>query len=124
MQTDKYSNLVSVGEVETDREGIIDSLYKLFQIAQNVSKCINQLQQLVVDAFSCRLVAKDELGKRLVKLYHVEAIFDAPSGQYACRLQLKSNFNELLSIMKANNVFLELEVGRLALGMHSAIAIC
>lgn len=65
-----------------------------------------------MDAFSCRLVAKDELGKRLVKLYHVEAIFDAPSGQYACRLQLESNFNELLSIMKANNVFLELEVGR------------
>lgn len=64
-----------------------------------------------MDAFSCRLVAKDELGKRLIQLYHVEAIFDAASAQYACRLQLKSNFNELLSIMKTNNVFLELEVG-------------
>lgn len=77
-----------------------------------------------MDAFSCRLVAKDELGKRLVKLYHVEAIFDAPSGQYACRLQLESNFNELLSIMKANNVFLELEVGRTCTQHSSTLAIC
>ncbi|KAH8416192.1 hypothetical protein KR222_010408, partial [Zaprionus bogoriensis] len=110
MQTDKYSNLVSIEY----SSGLLQQLqltrtYNYFQIAQNVSKCINQLQQLVVDVFSCRLVAKDELGQRLVKLYHVEAMFDAASAQYACRVELTSNFNELLSIMKANNVFLELE---------------
>lgn len=87
MQTDKYSNL----------------------IAQNVSKCINQLNKVAVDAFNCRLVAKDELGRKVLKLYRVEARFDAASSQYACSLELTSSFNELLSTLKTNNAYLELE---------------
>ncbi|EDW01493.1 nuclear pore membrane glycoprotein 210 [Drosophila grimshawi] len=87
MQTDKFSNL----------------------IAQNISKCISQLHKVAVDAFTCRLVAKDELGQQLLKLYQVEAIFDIASNQYACKLLLTSSFTELLSILKTNNVLLELE---------------
>ncbi|XP_002004459.3 nuclear pore membrane glycoprotein 210 [Drosophila mojavensis] len=87
IQTDKYSNLM----------------------AHNISKCINQLHKIAVEAFTCRLVAKDELGQKLLKLYHVEAIFDVHSSQYACKLVLKSSFTDLLSTLKSNNVQLELE---------------
>ncbi|XP_060653588.1 nuclear pore membrane glycoprotein 210 [Drosophila nasuta] len=87
IQVDKYSNL----------------------IAQNASKCINQLNKVAVEAFNCRLVAKDEIGHKLLKLYQVQPIFDTASTQYACSLQLKSTFTELLSTLKTNNAFLELE---------------
>ncbi|XP_002059350.3 nuclear pore membrane glycoprotein 210 isoform X2 [Drosophila virilis] len=87
MQTDKFSNL----------------------IAHNISKCINQMHKIVVDAFTCRLVAKNELGQKLLKLYQVEAIFDINSSQYACKLLLTSSFTDLLSTLKTNNVYLELE---------------
>ncbi|XP_030369021.1 nuclear pore membrane glycoprotein 210 [Scaptodrosophila lebanonensis] len=87
IQTDKHTNL----------------------IAQNVSRCINHLDNVHVDAFTCRLVANDALGRKLLSLYKVKAIFDGLNSQYACELQLLSNFNELLSIVKTNNVLLEIQ---------------
>ncbi|ALC40423.1 gp210, partial [Drosophila busckii] len=87
IQTDKFTNL----------------------IAKNATKCISQLHKLEVDAFSCRLQAKDELGAQLVRLYRVQPVFDEGSMQYACQLQLLSNFNELLSLVRSNNVYLELQ---------------
>ncbi|XP_017061137.1 nuclear pore membrane glycoprotein 210 [Drosophila ficusphila] len=87
LQSDKYSNL----------------------IAQNVSKCAGQLGSLPVDIFTCRLAAKEVLGRQLLKLYKVEAMFDASVGQYICRLELLSSFIELLAIVKTNDVYLELE---------------
>lgn len=68
------------------------------------------MHKIVVDAFTCRLVAKNELGQKLLKLYQVEAIFDINSSQYACKLLLTSSFTDLLSTLKTNNVYLELEV--------------
>ncbi|XP_041563587.1 nuclear pore membrane glycoprotein 210 isoform X2 [Drosophila elegans] len=88
VQSEKYSNL----------------------IAKNVSKCAGQLDGMSVDVFSCRLAAKEALGRQLLKLYKVEALFDASVGQYSCRLELLSSFIELLNIVKTNDVYLELEV--------------
>ncbi|XP_044316732.1 nuclear pore membrane glycoprotein 210 isoform X2 [Drosophila rhopaloa] len=88
VQSEKYSNL----------------------IAKNVSKCAGQLESLPVDVFNCRLAAKEALGRQLIKLYKVEALFDASVGQYSCRLELLSSFIELLAIVKTNDVYLELEV--------------
>lgn len=76
-----------------------------------------------MEAFTCRLVAKDELGQRLLKLYHVEAIFDVNSSQYACKLVLKSSFTDLLSTLKSNNVQLELEVRALSASVQQMNAI-
>lgn len=64
-----------------------------------------------VDVFSCRLVAKEVLGRQLLKLYKVEAVFDAIAGHYICKLELVSTFTELLDIVKTNDVYLEIEVG-------------
>ncbi|EDV59867.1 uncharacterized protein Dere_GG23181 [Drosophila erecta] len=87
LQSEKYSNL----------------------IAQNVSRCANKLGSLPVNVFSCRLAAKDALGRQLLKMYKVDAMFDASIGQYSCRLELLTSFIELLAIVKTNDVYLELE---------------
>ncbi|KAH8339937.1 hypothetical protein KR067_003165 [Drosophila pandora] len=87
VQADKYSNL----------------------IALNMSKCATQLESTPVDIFTCRLGAKDALGRQLLKFYKVEAWFDSTSGQYSCRLVLVSSFVELLALVKTKDVFLELE---------------
>ncbi|EDW49535.1 GM16521 [Drosophila sechellia] len=78
-------------------------------IAQNVSKCARELGTLPVNVFTCRLAAKDALGRNLLKMYKVDALFDASVGQYSCRLQLLTSFIELLSVVKTNDVYLELE---------------
>lgn len=75
-----------------------------------MSKCATQLESTPVDIFTCRLGAKDALGRQLLKFYKVEAWFDSTSGQYSCRLVLVSNFVELLALVKTKDVFLELEV--------------
>ncbi|XP_044248664.1 nuclear pore membrane glycoprotein 210 isoform X1 [Drosophila takahashii] len=87
IQADKFSNL----------------------IAQNVSQCAGHLDSMPVDVFTCRLSAKDSLGRQLLKVYKVEAFFDASIGQYICRAELLSSFIELLAIVKTNDVYLELE---------------
>ncbi|KAH8372961.1 hypothetical protein KR009_008980 [Drosophila setifemur] len=87
LQSDKYGNL----------------------IAQNASKCASNLQSVPVDIYTCRLAAKSDLGRQLLKLYKVEAVFDASAMQYTCRLELLSSFFDLLAIVKTNDVYLELE---------------
>ncbi|XP_037731569.1 nuclear pore membrane glycoprotein 210 isoform X2 [Drosophila subpulchrella] len=78
-------------------------------IAHNVSKCAGQLDSMPVDVFTCRLAAKEALGRQLQKMYKVEALFDARVGQYTCRLELVVSFNDLLAIIKTNDVYMELE---------------
>jgi len=63
-----------------------------------------------VNFFTCRLAAKDALGRNLLKMYKVDALFEPSIGQYSCRLQLLTGFIELLSIVKTHDVYLELEV--------------
>ncbi|KAH8272626.1 hypothetical protein KR018_010193 [Drosophila ironensis] len=87
VQTDKYNNMVAL----------------------NISKCAAHLKSEPVDFYSCRLIAKNDLSRQLLKLYKVEALFDAGSGQYNCRLELLSNFFDLLAIVKSNDVDLDLE---------------
>nr|NP_001260714.1 glycoprotein 210 kDa, isoform B [Drosophila melanogaster]NP_610184.2 glycoprotein 210 kDa, isoform A [Drosophila melanogaster]A1Z6H7.1 RecName: Full=Nuclear pore membrane glycoprotein 210; Short=Nuclear pore protein gp210; AltName: Full=Glycoprotein 210 kDa; AltName: Full=Nuclear pore membrane glycoprotein gp188; AltName: Full=Nucleoporin Nup210; Short=Nup210; Flags: Precursor [Drosophila melanogaster]AOQ12760.1 Gp210-PA [synthetic construct]AAF57309.2 glycoprotein 210 kDa, isoform A [Drosop len=87
LQSEKYSNL----------------------IAQNVSKCARELGSVPVNFFTCRLAAKDALGRNLLKMYKVDALFEPSIGQYSCRLQLLTGFIELLSIVKTHDVYLELE---------------
>ncbi|XP_034650684.1 nuclear pore membrane glycoprotein 210-like isoform X1 [Drosophila subobscura] len=77
-------------------------------IAHNVTKCAVQLDNVPVDVFTCRLVAKDVLGQQLLKLYKAQPMFDAFSGKYSCRLELLSSFVELLAVVKTNDVLLEL----------------
>ncbi|XP_068145657.1 nuclear pore membrane glycoprotein 210 [Drosophila tropicalis] len=88
IQTDKHTNLIS----------------------HNISKCLNQLDNPIpVDAFACRLSAKDPLAKQILKLYKVRAGFDSQSSRYVCKLELLAGFNELLAVVKTNDVYLELE---------------
>ncbi|EDW34958.1 GL20049 [Drosophila persimilis] len=87
MQSEKHSNL----------------------IAHNATKCAIQLADEPVDVFACRVVAKDALGRQLLKLYKAQSMFDASSGQYVCRVKLLSSFIELLAVVKTNNVYLELQ---------------
>ncbi|BFF88831.1 nuclear pore membrane glycoprotein 210-like [Drosophila madeirensis] len=78
-------------------------------IAHNVTKCAVQIDNVRVDVFTCRLVAKNALGRQLLKLYKAQPMFDAFSGQYSCRLELHSSFVELLAVVKTIDVLLELQ---------------
>ncbi|XP_037941866.1 nuclear pore membrane glycoprotein 210-like [Teleopsis dalmanni] len=87
LQIDKYTNL----------------------IAKNVSKCSNIVEKINAKLFTCRLTSKQALGQKLLEHYKVRPIFESSSGRYACEIDLISNFNEVFSIVKNNDVHFELE---------------
>ncbi|XP_013110354.2 nuclear pore membrane glycoprotein 210 [Stomoxys calcitrans] len=88
LQVDKFTNLV----------------------ARNISKCSSVLDKIPVKLFTCVLKSKQSLGQKLLEHYKVTPVFQAESGRYACQIDLKTNFNEILSIVKTNDIHLELEV--------------
>ncbi|XP_020712667.1 nuclear pore membrane glycoprotein 210 isoform X1 [Ceratitis capitata] len=78
--------------------------------ARNISKCSSVLERMsTVKLFTCRLTSKQSLGQQLLEHYVVTPIFEADTGRYACQIELSSNFNEVLSIVKTNDVQFDLE---------------
>lgn len=80
------------------------------QVAQNISKCSGLLENIPIKLFSCVLKSKQSLGQKLLDHYKVSPVFEAESGRYTCQIQLKTTFNEILSIVKTNDIHFELEV--------------
>ncbi|XP_014100175.2 nuclear pore membrane glycoprotein 210 [Bactrocera oleae] len=79
-------------------------------LARNISKCSSALERMsTVKLFSCRFASKQSLGRKLLEHYVVTPIFEATTGRYACQIELSSNFNEVLSIVKTNDVHFDLE---------------
>ncbi|XP_054736969.1 nuclear pore membrane glycoprotein 210 [Anastrepha obliqua] len=86
----------------------VDKFTNLF--ARNISKCSSALERIpTVKPFTCRLTSKQSLGQQLLEHYVVTPIFEADTGRYACQIELSSNFNEVLSIVKTNDVHFDLE---------------
>ncbi|XP_037824848.1 nuclear pore membrane glycoprotein 210 [Lucilia sericata] len=88
LQVDKFTNLV----------------------AKNISKCSSILENIPVKLFSCVLKSKQALGQQLLEHYKIAPVFEAESGRYACQIELKTTFNEILNIVKTNDIHFELEV--------------
>ncbi|XP_017475725.1 PREDICTED: nuclear pore membrane glycoprotein 210 isoform X2 [Rhagoletis zephyria] len=79
-------------------------------LARNISKCSSALERIpAVKLFKCRLTSKKSLGQQLLEHYVVTPIFEADTGRYACQIELSSDFNEVLSLVKTNDVHFDLE---------------
>ncbi|XP_067631860.1 nuclear pore membrane glycoprotein 210 [Eurosta solidaginis] len=89
LQVDKFTNLIS----------------------RNISKCSSAIERSIptVKLFTCRLTSKQSLGQQLLEHYKATPIFEADTGRYACQIELSSNFNDVLSIVKTNDVHFDLE---------------
>ncbi|TMW41968.1 hypothetical protein DOY81_012952, partial [Sarcophaga bullata] len=88
LQVDKFTNLV----------------------AKNISKCSGLLENVPVKLFNCVLKSKQALGQQLLEHYKTTPVFVAETGRYACQIELKTSFNEILSIVKTNDIHFELDV--------------
>lgn len=84
-------------------------------MAKNISKCSSMLEKVPVKLFTCTLKSKQALGQNLLEHYKVTPVFEPESGRYACQIDLKTTFNNILSIVKTNDVHFELEVSFLTL---------
>ena len=82
------------------------------KVAQNISKCSNVLEKVQVKLFSCILKSKQALGIKLLEHYKITPVFETETGRYACQIELKTSFNDILSIVKTNDIHFELEVGQ------------
>lgn len=80
------------------------------KVAKNISKCSSVLEKIPVKLFTCILKSKQALGQQLLEHYKVTPVFEAETGRYACQIDLKTAFNEILSIVKTNDIHFELEV--------------
>ena len=84
------------------------------QFAKNRSECSNLLLDDKTIApeklFSCRLSSTQPLAQQLLKHYKVMPIFEPETGRYACQIDLTSDFNTVLTIVKTNDVHFELKV--------------
>lgn len=80
------------------------------KVAKNISKCSSVLEKIPVKLFTCILKSKQALGQQLLEHYKVTPVFEAETGRYACQIDLKTTFNEILSIVKTNDIHFELEV--------------
>lgn len=79
-------------------------------MAKNISKCSSLLENIPVKLFNCVLKSKQSLGQKLLEHYKVSPVFEAETGRYACQIELKTSFNEILSIVKTNDIHFEMEV--------------
>lgn len=79
-------------------------------MAKNISKCSSLLENIPVKLFNCVLKSKQSLGQKLLEHYKVAPVFEAETGRYACQIELKTSFNEILSIVKTNDIHFEMEV--------------
>lgn len=60
--------------------------------------------------FKCQLRSEHSLGKQLLQHYQVAGIFDHEIGRYACDINLKTSFDDVLNLIKNNDVHFDLEV--------------
>ncbi|KAI9583399.1 hypothetical protein GQX74_005147 [Glossina fuscipes] len=88
LQVDKFTNLV----------------------AKNVTRCSSMLDKMPNKLFKCQLRSENSLGKQLLQHYQVAGIFDHEIGRYACDINLKTSFDDVLNLIKNNDVHFDLEV--------------
>ncbi|XP_055917855.1 nuclear pore membrane glycoprotein 210 [Eupeodes corollae] len=92
-------------------------------IAKNISKCSNLIDKVPINFFTCHLTSKQQqLGALLLDHYKVMPYFDAELGTYACQIDLTTTFNDVLNIVKTNEVNFELEA-RLPNGLTDVITL-
>ncbi|CAD7078083.1 unnamed protein product [Hermetia illucens] len=87
LQVDKFSNL----------------------IARNVSKCSNFIDKVPVKFFTCKISSKEPLGVQVIDNFKVTSLFDKNVGTYACEIVLITSQLDILSVVKSNEVNIELE---------------
>lgn len=68
------------------------------------------MENVPVKLFNCVLKSKQALGQQLLEHYKTTPVFLAETGRYACKIELKTSFNEILSLVKTNDIHFELDV--------------
>lgn len=113
IQVEKTTNLVSSCDELPAVEHILIVLLSPFssQIAKNISKCANFVENVPTKFYTCRLSTKQmHFTSLTTDHYKVTSMFDREDGTYSCRIDLVTSLAEVMAIVKSNDITFELEV--------------
>ncbi|XP_059614820.1 nuclear pore membrane glycoprotein 210 [Phlebotomus argentipes] len=73
------------------------------------SSCHNQVEVIASNFFSCRLSSRHSDFKQLPDFFRTQAIFDPKTISYACQIEPRRKIDEIISVVKNEEINLELE---------------